>query len=201
MRMKPTASKGTARSQPARDRIMVAARDVFASVGYDRATVRMIAERASVAPAMLIRYFGSKEGVFAASVQLDLQLPDLREVPAGERGPTLVAHFLARWEEPANGGDLVALLRASADHAGARERMIDIFAMQLSRAVHEAGGKERTAERAALIATQMLGLAYCRYVVKLPPVAALPAAVIVDQIGSTIERYLSDVTKQADSRI
>ncbi len=184
-------SRGTPRSQPARDRITAAAREVFAAVGYDRATVRMIAERASVVPAMLIRYFGSKEGVFAASVQLDLRLPDLTDVPIGGRGARLVSHFLERWEEPAHGGDLVALLRASADHAEARDRMIAIFGVQLSGVVRNVGGNERVAERAALIATQMLGLAYCRYVVKLPPVVALSAAVIVDQLGPTIERYMS----------
>lgn len=184
-------SKGTPRSQPARDRIMAAAREVFAAVGYDRATVRMIAERASVVPAMLIRYFGSKEGVFAASVQLDLQLPDLTAVPAGERGPLLVAHFIDRWEEPSHGGDLVALLRASADHFEARERMTSIFGTQLSRAVRQVGGDKRVAERAALVATQMLGLAYCRYVAKLPPVIALNPEVIVAQLGPTIERYLT----------
>lgn len=173
---------------------MAAAREVFAAVGYDRATVRMIAERASVVPAMLIRYFGSKEGVFAASVQLDLQLPDLSDVPIGGRGVRLVTHFLERWEEPAHGGDLVALLRASADHEEARDRMIAIFGLQLARVVREVGGEDRVAERSALIATQMLGLAYCRYVVKLPPVVALPAAVIVDQVGPTIERYLSHGT-------
>ena len=184
-------SKRTPRSQAARDRIMAAAREVFAAVGYDRATVRMIAERASVVPAMLIRYFGSKEGVFAASVQLDLQLPDLTDVPTGARGPLLVSHFLKRWEEPAHDGDLVALLRASADHPEARERMTSIFGAQLTLAVRQAGGDERVPERAALVATQMLGLAYCRYVAKLPPVVALAPEVITAALGPTIERYLS----------
>ena len=182
--------KGTPRSQGARDRISEAAREIFSSVGYDRATVRMIAERASVVPAMLIRYFGSKEGLFLSSVQLDLELPDLADVPKGERGRKLVAHFIERWEKQESGGDLVALLRASADHADARDRMAAIFGGQLSRIVRELGGEVRVAERAALVATQMLGLAYCRYVVKLAPVVDLSSADIVEQLGPTIERYI-----------
>ena len=184
-------TSGTLRSQPARDRILAAAREVFSAVGYERATVRMIATRASVVPAMLIRYFGSKEGVFASAVQFDLKLPDLSTAPVGARGRKLVAHFLERWEDPAHSGDLVALLRASADHAEARDRMIAIFGMQLSRVVRDLGGDKKVAERAALIATQMLGLAFCRYVVKLPPVVALSVDAIIEQVGPTIERYVA----------
>ncbi len=186
-----TKASSTPRSQPARDRIAAAAREVFATIGYDRATVRLIAERASVVPAMVIRYFGSKEDLFATTVQVDLQLPDLSSLAVGERGTTLVAHFLARWEGPDHRGDLSALLHASADHAEARERMIAIFSSQLARVMGNHGGEHGAAQRAALVATQMLGLAYCRYVLKLPAVVALPSKVVIDEIGATVERYLA----------
>ena len=186
-----TQSKHTLRSQAARDRIVAAARQVFADVGYERATVRAIAEQASVVPAMLIRYFGSKEGVFAASVQVDLELPDLSAAEPGMLGPMLVSHFLARWEGTDHGGDLPALLRASADHQEARDRMIVIFSGQLAQAIGGRVDPALAAERAALVATQMLGLAFCRYVLRLPAVTCLEPAVLVDQIGSTIERYIN----------
>jgi Tetracyclin repressor-like, C-terminal domain len=37
----------------------------------------------------------------------------------------------------------------------------------------------------------MLGLAYCRYVLRLPPVAELGIERLVARIGPTIQRYLS----------
>ena len=48
------------------------------------------------------------------------------------------------------------------------------------------------AARAGLIATQMLGLAFCRYVLKLPPVVRLERAEIVRRIGATVQSYLYD---------
>ena len=44
--------------------------------------------------------------------------------------------------------------------------------------------------RSGLIATQILGLAWCRFVLRLPPVVAMTRAEIVDWLGPTIQRYL-----------
>lgn len=77
---------------------MTAARERFATEGYERATVRAIAADAGIDPAMVMRYFGSKERLFAAAAEFDLRLPDLAAVPADEIGAVLVGHFLDRWE-------------------------------------------------------------------------------------------------------
>lgn len=45
--------------------LLAAAADLFAEHGYDRTPVRAIAERAGVNQALLFRYFGSKEALFA----------------------------------------------------------------------------------------------------------------------------------------
>jgi len=47
------------------------------------------------------------------------------------------------------------------------------------------------AQRAGLISTQMLGLALCRNILRLPPVAALDPETVVARIGPTIQRYLT----------
>jgi hypothetical protein len=46
-------------------------------------------------------------------------------------------------------------------------------------------------QRAGLIASQLLGLALTRHILRLPPVVALDRAVLVEQIGPTIQRYLT----------
>src|SRR5690625_5757067 len=59
---------------------------------------------------MVMRYFGSKAGLLEAAVTVDLELPDLSSVPAGQVGHTLIRHFLTRWEQD---DTLVILLRSS----------------------------------------------------------------------------------------
>src|SRR5262245_24193992 len=97
------------RSEPTRNAILAAARERFAKDGYERATIRAIAAQAEIDPALVIRYFGSKEDLFAAAAQFDLALPDLSAVPRTELGATLVGHFLDVWERDET---FFALLRA-----------------------------------------------------------------------------------------
>src|SRR5689334_15268484 len=117
------------RSEPTRAAILAAARNRFAADGYERATIRAIAADAGIDPAMVMRYYGNKEKLFAAAADFDLRLPDLAGVPAAGRGAALVRHFLRRWESD---GTFVALLRAAVTNEAARDRMLDIFATQLA---------------------------------------------------------------------
>jgi AcrR family transcriptional regulator len=84
------------RSQPTRDGILEAARRTFGEEGYDRTTIRSVAAAADIHPSMVMRYYGSKEGLFAAAAAFDLELPDLSKVPRREIGRTLVSHLLTR---------------------------------------------------------------------------------------------------------
>lgn len=185
--------RGGPRSQAARERIVEAARTVFAEVGYDRATVREIASRAAVVPAMLIRYFGGKAGVFAAAIQFDLRLPMQQDADPDVVGRSLAAHFLLRWEHDGDGGDLVALLRASVDHPEARDRMVSVFEAQLVPVIADVTGREHAGVTAALIATQMLGLAFCRYVLGLDELRRIGRDALVERIGSSIAGHLRGV--------
>jgi AcrR family transcriptional regulator len=179
------------RSQPTRDRILAAAREVFAREGYERSTVRAVAARADANPALVIRYYGSKDGLFAAAADFDLNLPPLADGPRRQMGQRLVAHFLQRWEQDPRGGELVALLRASASHEGARERMRQIFHQQLVTVVRVVCPPRTADARAALIASQMLGLALVRHVLGFPMQGLTPERV-VRHVGKTVQAYLVD---------
>lgn len=168
--------------------ILTAAREHFARSGYERATIRGIAADAEIDPSMVMRYFGSKEGLFAAAAQFDLELPDLAATADDELGRRLVAHFVARWERDEA---LVVLLRSAATNAAAAQRMSEIFSAQLLPVIGGPGDFE-AARRAGLIATQMLGLALCRYVLRLPPVVAMSPAELTDWLGPTVQRYLRE---------
>lgn len=174
-----------------RERILAVAREHFAQQGYDRTTIRSIASAAQIDPSMVMRYFGNKEGLFAAAADFDLRLPDLGAVPRDALGAALVSHFLDRWE-----GDetLMALLRTASTNEAAAARMQALFSTQMAPLIARLSGDTRAgaAARAGLIATQILGLALCRYVLKLPPVVALKRAEIVRRIGATVQSYLFD---------
>ncbi|MGV0852037.1 TetR/AcrR family transcriptional regulator [Mycolicibacterium phlei] len=166
--------------------ILAAARERFARSGFERATIRAIAADAGIDPSMVMRYFGNKNQLFAAAAEFDLQIPDLSGMDRGEVGARLVAHFLDRWERDEA---LVVLLRSSATNEDAARRMREIFATQLFPVV-EALSPSQPQRRAALIATQALGLALCRYVLQLPPVVAMSREEIVGWLGPTLQRYL-----------
>lgn len=177
------------RSDATKAAILAAARAQFAALGYQATTIRSVATAADIDPAMVMRYFGNKEGLFAAAADFDLRLPDLGQTPRDALGAALVGHFLDRWE-----GDetLLALLRAATTNEAAAERMQTLFSTQMAPLIARLTGEPRAAAaaRAGLIATQMLGLALCRYVLRLPPVVGLKRAEIVRRIGETVQSYL-----------
>jgi DNA-binding transcriptional regulator YbjK len=76
---------GGPRSEGTRRAILGAARAMFAARGYELTTIRAVAARAGVDASMVMRYFQSKAGLFAAAVTTDPEVPDLRSVPASDR--------------------------------------------------------------------------------------------------------------------
>jgi AcrR family transcriptional regulator len=166
--------------------ILAAAKDRFAQSGFERATIRAIAADANIDPSMVMRYFGSKDQLFAAAADFDLQIPDLAGVDRVNVGARIVDYFMERWERDEA---LVVLLRSSTSNADAAQRMRQIFAGQLAPAI--AGiNPVQPERRAGLVATQMLGLALCRYVLRLPPVLEMSHDEVVKWLGPTVQRYI-----------
>jgi AcrR family transcriptional regulator len=186
----PTSGPGARRrSDATRDAILTAARERFATDGYERATIRAIAKEADIDPSMVMRYFGNKEGLFAAAMAVDLRLPELGALPRQDVGRVLVTHFLAMWEE---NEVLTALLRVGVTNQDGAERMQGIFRDQLLPAARQVcPDPEQVPARAALVATQLLGLALTRYVLRLPPAVALARQEVVAWLGPTVQRYLT----------
>jgi AcrR family transcriptional regulator len=174
-------------SQETKAAILAAARERFGAAGFQAATIRGIAADAGIDPSMVMRYFGSKDKLFAAAADFDLRFPDLAELDHTEVGRSLVGHFLERWESDEA---LVILLRSSATNAEAAQRMQRIFTTQLQPLVGKLVPAGEARWRAGLIATQILGVAWCRFVLRLPPVVTMTRAEIVDSVGPTIQRYL-----------
>ncbi|MFG2139218.1 TetR family transcriptional regulator [Streptomyces sp. NPDC048650] len=177
------------RSAATRAAILAAARDRFAADGYERATIRAIAKDAGIDPSMVMRYYGNKEGLFAAASEIDIKVPDLTRVPLGEIGARLVRHFIERWE-----GDetLTGMMRVGVTNEAGAERMRGIFADQIEPVLEAVCPVPEEAEtRAALIASQILGVALCRYVLHMPSVVALGHDELIAWLAPTVQRYLT----------
>lgn len=185
--------KSQSKSERTRNAILEAAKKQFADQGYERTTIRDIAALASIDPAMVMRYFGSKEELFARVAEFDLKLPDVTKLDRDSIGEELILHFLALWEGERPNAGLPILLRSAASNEYAATKLRDLFTTQVVPAIARAGGKSGAAERAGLVSSQLLGLALCRYVLKLPPVVDASHDMIVREVGRTIQRYASGI--------
>jgi AcrR family transcriptional regulator len=141
-----------------------------------------------VDPALVMRYYGNKEGLFAAAAEFDLRLPDLTALPQKAVGGALVDHFLTRWEDD---DILKGLLRTTATNDMAAERLREVFATQIGPRIAALCADPKLAQiRAGLIGSQMMGFAFCRYILKLPPVVAMKRVEVVKWLAPTVQRYL-----------
>ena len=177
------------RSDATRAAILTAARERFAADGYERATIRSIALQAQIDPALVMRYFGSKEGLFAAAAQFELRLPALGDVPREAIGETLVAHFLDVWE----GSDtFFVLLRAAVTNEPAAERMREIFKAQVMPTLAAVVTDRATLPvRAGLISSTLLGLALGRYVLRFPNVRALGRRQLTATLAPVLQHFVT----------
>ncbi|HEX6935218.1 MAG TPA: TetR family transcriptional regulator [Actinomycetes bacterium] len=187
-----TAAPGRERkSDRTRAAILNAARAQFQQHGYDRTSIRAVAAAAEIDPSMVMRYFGSKEGLFAAAAHVDLQLPNLGGVPVRQRGQALLEHFIRRWEGDLSDDVLVLLLRSAVTDERAAQRLQAVFQEQLVDTLSRMSGPEEALRRAGLIASQVLGVALGRYLLRLPGLADRPPADLVADLAPTIQRYLT----------
>lgn len=186
-----------------REAIGEAARGQFAERGYDGATIRGIAAVANVDPALVHHYYGSKEALFAAAMRLRV-LPSEAMTAAlagqpddGDTGARLVRAALTLWESEGVKDTFLGLLKSAVTSDGAAAMLRDFVADSvLGAMVRVTGLAERASPaearyRAAMVATQMLGLAMTRFVLRLPAVAEASVDELAMTVGPSVERYLS----------
>ena len=189
-----------------REAILEAARAQFAEHGYDGATIRGIAAVAAVDPALVHHFYGSKERLFVAAMQLPVVPSEVITAALAEAGRSggesagahLVRSALTLWESEEMRGAFVALLRSAltSERAAAmlREFLAEAILAPVASLAKDRDG-DTTPFRAALIASHMLGLALTRYVLRFASVAAASADELAAAIGPAIDRYLTgDIT-------
>jgi AcrR family transcriptional regulator len=202
--MKKPSPPAVRRSDIAKKRILSAAQEVFAEKGYEAATVRQIAERASIHASMITRYFATKDQLFALASDIPLNLPDLSTLNKSDIGLRLSEQFILLWEGEAANGQLQALFRASVSKEEARLKVVRIFEDQVRAAIKRIGGIDDAADRAGFISSFLLGIAYARYIARIPQVVALSTdklrAGIAHTLQFIIDRPSGDETTRSRGR-
>ena len=178
-----------------REHILAAARAHFAEAGYDGATIRGIAAGAGVDPALVLHYYGSKDGVFQAAVEFPIDpaefIPRLLEPGLDGLGERLTRFFIETWDSP-TGRPLLALIRSVVANEGAAALMRDFVSRAVLGRVAQALDLDHPQLRASLAASQLVGVAMLRYVVRVEPLASASAAEVSAWLGPTLQRYFTD---------
>jgi AcrR family transcriptional regulator len=183
-------------NQDTRKDILDAAGEAFAERGYDGASIRQIATGAGVDPALVHHYFGTKEQLFLETVQAPVNprevLPAVLAGGVDGVGERLVRMFLGIWDSPA-GSTAVALLRSVVSNEWTARMLREFLISQILRRITKELDLETPDAplRASLVASQLVGLAMARYIVKVEPIASAPAEQLVTAIGPTLQRYLA----------
>lgn len=184
-------------SSSSRDDILDAARELFASRGYERATLRVIGRRAGVDPALIIHYFGSKEGLLRAALTLPIDPAEVIAAAVAAEQPNRIGEHLVRtvitaWDAPSTGPTLRSMFRTALSHPEASRILRETIEATVLAALRGVMPDDRPDLRAELIAAQMAGILLTRYVLELPRMVAMSATDVGATVGPSIERYLSD---------
>jgi AcrR family transcriptional regulator len=178
-----------------REAILTAARESFTAGGYDRASIRDIARRAGVDPALVHHYFGTKHELFSAAMELPLDIASVVEtIVHGDRervGERVVALLLSVWDGRFDRSPLIALIRSAVTSEEAARMLREFMVSVLFVRVAEALDVPDAPLRASLVASQIMGLMVARYVVRVEPLASTPAPVVIAAVGPNLQRYLT----------
>ncbi|WP_235874825.1 TetR/AcrR family transcriptional regulator [Saccharopolyspora aridisoli] len=174
--------------------LLTAAREVFAEQGYDAATVRAIAGSAGVDPAMVKHWFGGKEGLFTAAVQIPINPAEIvRQVLEGPReqiAERILRRFVAAWDT-VGGGQFAALMRSVAGNEQAVTMLREFVQNVLFNRLIKVLDVDHPELRVALCGSQLIGLGMARYVVRIEPLASADADTVAATIGPNLQRYLT----------
>jgi AcrR family transcriptional regulator len=193
-----------------RESILEAARSRFGQYGYDGATIRGIAADAEVDPALVHHFYGTKERLFVAAMRLPAVPSEMMIAAlADERikfgddlsnhaGEILVRNILTVWETGYIGSAMLGLLRSAPTNEQALKMLREFVTNTLMAVFTEILGASATSPdaadrryRAGLVASQIIGLGFTRYLLKLEPLAAASIDDLVAAIGPNLQRYLT----------
>lgn len=185
-------------SPPNRESILAAAQQHFIERGYDGATIRSIAAAAGVDPALVHHYFGTKDQLLLATLQqvalVEESVPALLAGHPDDLGERVLRAAFEVYEKEYQPmlGALVGLVRSAIAHDDAASLLRQGLAEGGLVRLVEALGLPQPQLRAALVGSELFGLALARFVVHLEPIASADIETLVGWYGPTLQRYLTE---------
>jgi AcrR family transcriptional regulator len=177
-----------------RDAILAVARRRFATYGYDATSLRGIAADAQVDPALLIHYFGTKEGLFTEATGFPVRLSELLSAVDGatahEAAQALVRGYLQVVDSDQSRNAILALIRSAVSNEKAATMLREFLTAELLSSLAAISDFPNAPLRASLVAAQLVGIAMLRHVVRVEPIAKASPDEIAALVAPVIERYL-----------
>ncbi|HEY5879719.1 MAG TPA: TetR family transcriptional regulator [Nakamurella sp.] len=179
-----------------RQAILDVARATFAASGFDKASIRRIAAKAGVDPALVHHYFGTKDELFLATVEVPVDIPAMLARIGAQGadgiGPRLVTMILSVWESPMGAG-LAGWLRTALTDQDRAQMLGEFVVGKVAGPFAASLGipEPERSRRAGLVMTQIGGLIVGRYLLHVEPVVSLTPAQLIASVGDTIQRYLT----------
>jgi len=177
-----------------RGAILLAARRSFADKGFGSTTIRAVAADAEVDPALVHHYFGSKDDLFLAALEIPVDpralLPTVFEEGLRGAGERLLRIFLSVWDDPGARLPLIALVRSSLAQEGPESLLQQGILRMILEPLRTALPSAEADRRVQLVISQMAGLVMTRYLLALEPLASMPRDEVVAWVAPTLQRYL-----------
>jgi AcrR family transcriptional regulator len=179
--------------------IEAAARRRFAAVGYPRTTMRAIAADAGVDPRLITHFFGSKQQLFVAVVELPFDPEptfDALLAPGGEGVGTRLAEFIVGMlEREQTRSTITGIIRAAASEEEAALQIRELIATRMLIPLARHVGADQPELRAAMLASQVVGLAFARHVVGIPALQNADRSVLINFLAQVFDVYLRGPAK------
>jgi AcrR family transcriptional regulator len=178
-----------------REQIVTAAAGCFATAGYDATSVRQVAAAAGVDPALVRRFFGDKEQLFTefASTVIDPEraVAVVADGPADSAGERLVGYYLRLLGDVEQPGPMLGLIRSAVTSEHAATLLRQFLAERVLGRIAATLHADQPELRAALAASQLVGLAITRYAVQLPALTAAEPADVTRWVAPVVQYYLT----------
>lgn len=175
--------------------ILRAALRLFSESGYDRTSIRAIAQAAGVDPSLPRHYFSSKSALFVEALgpfeEIGERIAHIVDGPRPTLGRRIVSTIIGVWDSPDHGPRLRTLLTSamSSPEIGgvARSILVD----RLIRPIALAVGPEDVEARSAAMASQVFGLISSRYIFHLEPLASASSVELEDRFGPILQQLVT----------
>ena len=181
-----------------REKIIEAARQIFAASGYDKASLRAVARMALVDAALVHHYFDGKSDLFIAAMAMPFDPRTVKEqsdiaADFTYSGPHVVEGFLNMWDRAQGTGSsfasCVAAMAASTTVADAIREFVNERVWSTHKGL-EGEDEEMFRRRRSLVSSQLMGLAFNRYILRVPPLSTATPAEIGAWAGPNLDRYV-----------